>query len=246
MMSFPILFKGHPIQTPQGLPFVVPSVRLKELVESEMQDLKEWPAPVPEKTMTALSLSAIDRKDLREKVIEGVLKDLASDQIILWVDDPESLVQLQNEIWRPLIDQFNVRFHTHLNPITGIFTSALEAGDVRDYLESLSDFELTGISHLATLTHSPILSILSFQDQMTGPQVFEIADLHESHQRLKWGEDPLVLARNKEIQKEICDTLEFLKSLAADRSLSQLLDGIHASNLHEEAEFGAPTGREIF
>ena len=31
-----------------------------------------------------------------------------------------------------------------------------------------------------------------------------------------------------------------------DLSLSQLLDGVRADNLHEEVDFGGPMGREIF
>lgn len=217
-MSFPIRLKNQEIKTPKGHAFEVPTEALQKLIESELSSLKEWPAKVSHKTATSLALSALDRvSDFRIQVIEELLRDLSSDQIILWADEPDTLVQLQNEIWLPLIHQFNDKFKTSLKPSISLFPEAIqkdEVDGVRNYLASLDDFMLTGLSHLADLTHSPILAILGFESKMTADQIFSIAQLHESHQRQKWGEDVLALEREGEIKIEVAETLNFLCALS--------------------------------
>ena len=216
-MTFPIRFKNQNITTPKGHAFEVPTEALQKLIESELGTLKEWPAKISHKTATSLALSAIDRMpDFRGQVIKGFLRDLSSDQTIMWADEPDTLVQLQNEIWLPLIDQFNAKFQTSLKPSISLFPKTIQENElagVRNYLESLDDFTLTGLSHLADLTHSPILAILGFENKMSADQVFIIAQLHESHQRQKWGEDPFALDREGEIKREVEETLEYLTAL---------------------------------
>jgi len=216
-MRFPIRFKNQDIKTPKGNSFLVPTEALQKLIESELGTLKEWPAKISHKTATSLALSAIDRMaDFRVQVIEGLLKDLPSDQIIMWADEPDTLVQLQNEIWLPLIHQFNAKFKSALKPSISLFPEEViedYVKGVRQYLESLNDFTLTGLSHLADLTHSPILAILGFEGKMVADQIFGIAQLHESHQRQKWGEDILALERETEIKAEVEETLAYLIAL---------------------------------
>lgn len=218
-MTFPIRFKNQNITTPKGHAFEVPTEALQKLIESELGNLKEWPAKISHKTATSLALSAIDRMpDFRKQVIEGFLRDLSSDQIIMWADEPDTLVQLQNEIWLPLIDQFNEKFKASLKPSISLFPETIEEDElagVRSYLESLDDFMLTGLSHLADLTHSPILAILGFENKMSVDQIFSIAQLHESHQRQKWGEDVLALEREEEIKTEVEETLSYLRALSS-------------------------------
>lgn len=217
-MTFPIRFKNQDITTPKGHAFAVPTEALQKLIESELVNFKEWPAKISHKTATSLALSAIDRMPgFRVHVIEGLLRDLSSDQIIMWADEPDTLVQLQNEIWLPLIHQFTEKFKTSLKPSISLFSEAIEEDKlaaVHKYLESLDNFTLTGLSHLADLTHSPILAILGFENKMTADQIFSIAQLHESHQRQKWGEDVLALEREGEIKAEVAETLNFLCALS--------------------------------
>ena len=49
---------------------------------------------------------------------------------------------------------------------------------------------------------------------MTADQVFDIAQLHESHQRETWGEDTQALERESEIKTEVEETLRYLNSLS--------------------------------
>ncbi|MEB3702587.1 ATP12 chaperone protein [Candidatus Bealeia paramacronuclearis] len=214
-VRYPIHFKALPILTPKGNPFEVPTLALKNSIEDEMRDLKAWPSKLTTQTMTALALSACDRiKGLRDAVIQGLLQNLETDLLLLWVNAPPALLQLQKEFWLPLVQKFNAEMEMDLHPVMTLSTpSVVSALKLKNYLESLSDFQLVGLSHLEGLTHSLILAVLAIKCGIS--QVFEASELHETFQRSLWGEEPLDMERSAQIQKEVEETLAFLGCLNA-------------------------------
>ena len=86
--------------------------------------------------------------------------------------------------------------------------SALNA--LKRALEELDDWQLTGVQNVVALTGSLVLGLAVFEGRIDGHQVFELAELDESFQIERWGEDDEAKDRRQSLRADLLASLRYL------------------------------------
>lgn len=203
------------LNTPQGNPFQLPTLSLAKAIEEEWEKAPE--RHYQRKPLTSLAATALDRvAPEREVYIQEILSMISKDLLLFWETKPASLVELQEEKWAPMLKEVNGMLNLHLEPTTSLAIQPLsleEETRVKGFLLGQCNFKLAVLCHLLTLTSSFCLSFLVMENRLSPEEAWELAHLHEHHQRLKWGEDPDALALEQSQWVEFLETVRFLKFL---------------------------------
>jgi len=187
-----VVLDGRPVNTPQRARLTVPSAPLAEAIAQEWnaQEAEIKPAAMP---LTRLANSAIDRAaPRRDEVIEGLLAYGESDLLCYRAEWPQKLGVLQARAWDPLLDWAREGLGANLHVVAGVMHTTQPRAAIaalEGALHAQSDFALTAMNQMTTLTASLVLSLAIAYERLSVEEAWRDAHIDEDWQIAQWGEE---------------------------------------------------------
>ncbi len=209
-----VVLDGRPLNTPQRARLTLPSAPLAEAIAAEWQaqDVKINPAAMP---LTRLTNSAIDRAaPRRDEVIEGLLAYGESDLLCYRAEWPEKLSLLQARAWDPVLDWAREALGANLHVVAGVMHTAQPRAAIaalEKALRAQSDFELTAMNQMTTLTASLVLSLAIAYERLSVEEAWRDAHIDEDWQIAQWGEETEARERREARWADMAAAARFLR-----------------------------------
>ncbi len=208
---------GTWIKTPQGHDLLLPSRALAEEIATEWraQEKTLKPATMP---LTQLSMTVLDitRKD-STRVIDELMGYLDTEMTCHRADDPAALVKRQQDLWQPLLDWLTAE--TGANFATGIGIMPVRQDStthqaLRQWLETLDLWQLTGLRHATDLCGSLVVGLAIANGRLSLEETIAAAELEANFQIETWGQDPIQAECRAILRKDLTTILEWFRLLA--------------------------------
>jgi chaperone required for assembly of F1-ATPase len=214
--GFGVTLDGKPVRTPAKLPLVVPSRRLAQgiaeewLAQGETVDLRSL-------GLTRLASIALDLvRPRRGGVIAEVAKYAATDLVCYRAETPPELVRRQHEAWQPLVDWATLHFDAPLLVTSGILPAAQPAATLTAFAAAVAAYDTHRLAalHFATAACGSLVVALALIEGRLGAEAaFAAAELEQSFEIERWGEDPEQTLRRRELKAEIALAEAFVRLL---------------------------------
>jgi chaperone required for assembly of F1-ATPase len=216
--GYAVLLDGKPVKTPAKSELAVPSAALAQAIAGEWQSQGETISPLA-LPLTRLVSTAIDRVEpRRDAVIAEIVNYATTDLLCYRAEDPPELVRRQDAVWQPLLDWAHARFDAQLVVTRGVApvpqpTPALAA--LARAVAAHDAMTLVAL-HLATsTTGSLILGLALVVARLSPDETFAIAELDETYQIERWGEDSEQAKRRAGLKDDIALAARFAGLLRA-------------------------------
>jgi len=204
--GFRVVLDGRPIKTPAKADLVLPSLALAEAVAAEWQ-AQGAEVEVRSLALTGLVWTAIDRVGSdRARVVEEVAAYAAHDLVCYRAEAPAELAALQQAVWQPLVDWAALSFEAPLAVTAGVVPIAQSPealAALRQAVAAKSDLELTALNAAVTAAGSLVIGLALGAGRIDAAAAFEAAQLDESYQIERWGEDPEAARRRAAIKADL-------------------------------------------
>lgn len=211
---FQVLLDGRGLRTPGKRKLALPTRVLAQGIaaewaaQGEALDLTTMP-------LTRLANTATDGvADRLEAVAHDITRFAGNDALCYRADGPESLVELQNARWNPVLGWANGRLHTVFVTTAGIMPVSQSDQALQNFaraLEPHDPWRLTGLHVLTTLTGSALLALAHEQGVLSVDDAWAAAHVDEDFQIAQWGEDQEAAERRAARQDEFRTASEFLR-----------------------------------
>ncbi len=200
--GFGVALDDKPVRTPAKRPLIVPTRALAEaiaeewLAQGETVDPKRLP-------LTRLASIALDLVAPRhEAVVAEVAKYGGTDLVCYRAEQPTELAERQHAAWQPLIDWATLRFDAPLRVTASILPV------------TQSPATLTAL-HMATAAcGSLVVALALVEGHIDAETAFVNAELDESYEIERWGEDAEQAKRRSGLREDIALAARFVALLA--------------------------------
>jgi chaperone required for assembly of F1-ATPase len=197
---------AKPLRTPAKVELIVPSPALAEAIAGE------WRAPGPAvardaRPLTRLACTAIDLVAARrDAVIAETANYAATDLICYRVAHPPELVKRQQMLWQPLlnwlVEYFNAPLHVTMG-ITPLTQPRTSLAALREVVAGRDDMQLTALRLATAASGSLAIALALMARRFDADAAFAAAELDESFQIEKWGEDPEQTKRRAALRDDL-------------------------------------------
>lgn len=201
-----IALDGKRVRTPQRQLLALPNAAFAEAVAAEWLAQGETVRP---KTMhlTAMANAAIDRiAPARHHTIAGLMRFAETDLLCHRAEAPADLVARQAAIWQPVLDWAEARHGIALAVTAGIVAVEQPAASLaaaERLIGGYDDLRLAALSTAVSAMGSLVLGIALAERQLTAAEAFATAQLDETYQNEKWGEDEEAAAHRAELKADV-------------------------------------------
>jgi len=209
---------GKPLRTPMKALLEAPTRALAEAMAEEWraQGANINPFSMP---LTRLANAAIDRvRPRRGEVIEAICAHGAHDLLCYRAQEPLAFVLLQQKTWDPLLEWAGAQLGSCFVLAEGVMPISQPqetlAALARRY-GAFGDFQLAGLSNMASLSGSAILPLAVASGRLSAAQAWEAASLDESWNMRMWGSDREAKAQLAQRQREFMAAAHLLELLRA-------------------------------
>jgi len=210
--GFFVQLDGKPMQTPAKNTLAVPSRSLAEAIAAE------WASQGDEMNMVALPVTrlvstAIDRVvPRRADVIAEIARYAGTDLLCYRAAAPPELAARQHAMWQSLLDWAEQRFDARL-AVTDSITPIAQTPAALAALEravAAHDAMMLVALHLATAAcGSVVLGLAVIERRLSPQEAFAAAQLDESFEIERWGEDAELTKRRAALQDDIALAARF-------------------------------------
>ncbi|XP_014064254.1 ATP synthase mitochondrial F1 complex assembly factor 2 isoform X1 [Salmo salar] len=188
---FEINLDQRKLKTPGGKLFTAPNEALAIAVANEWDTQKDT-VKFYSMHMTTLCNTALDNPTFRSKdqIITAALKYLETDTICYRVEEPPSLVELQNNEWDPVLNWIEDRYNVVIGSSTNILGPEIPQATMdtfRQHLGSYNFWSLTGLEYVITQLKSVVLAFALIDKHVTVEQAVLLSRLEEEFQIGHWG-----------------------------------------------------------
>lgn len=214
--GFAIQLDGRSVKTPMKKQLILPNEALAQAVQAEWeaQGEKIDPHSMP---LTRLANAALDRIDAeRDAVIEQIIRFCGTDLLCYRADGPDSLVEVQEQAWDPLLAWLKSDLDIHLPVAVGVTPINVEDGveaKFKTQIDALDVFALSGLGALVSAAGSLVVGLGVLHGHIDGEQAFLAASVDERYQLDRWGADDDAEAQLKGREKDIKAAAVFLSLL---------------------------------
>ncbi len=214
--GFRVLLDGKAVKTPAKAEMALPSQALAEAIAAEWQAQGEA-VESRSLVLTGLAWTAIDRVGPgRERAVDELAGYGAHDLVCYHAETPADLVARQRAQWQPLLDWAARALDATLAVTTGVVSieqppEALAA--LRRAVAAHDDFELTALGAAATAAGSLVIALALAAGKIDAATACNAAQLDESYQIERWGEDPEAARRRAAIEADLEAAGQFLALL---------------------------------
>jgi len=217
--GFAVELDGKPLRTPEKRALTVPTRRLAEAiaVEWQGQGVTVKPLSLP---LTRLVSTAIDRvTPRRDEVIADIAKYATTDLLCYRADEPRELVARQQQIWQPLLDWAEARLDAAFAVTQGVTPVAQPPASLAAIERAIAAHDAMRLValHLATTAcGSVVLGLALLAERISAEEAFAAAQLDESFQIERWGEDSEQTKTRAALKEDIALAARFAALLRAD------------------------------
>ncbi len=164
-------------------------------------DIKDW--------------QAIEKDVAKNKaaLIERMVNFALNDTLLFWSTD-EKVQKQQEKKWSPIIVWANKIINVDFRQTTAIETDSHNlniASQLKNYLNVLSNKELSAFYVAALNMRSVLLALALVKEKINAKEAFELSELEELYQARKWGAEPVAEARRNSIKNILVCTEEYLR-----------------------------------
>lgn len=217
--GFIVQLDGKTLQTPAKHELRVPSRALAEAIAAEWQGQSVTVNPIS-LPLTRLVSTAIDRVAARRaEVVAEIAKYAGTDLLCYRAEEPPELVERQRRTWQPLLDWAAERYDAALAVTAGItpLPQAPAALAAIERAVSEHDAMLLVALHLATAAcGSVVMGLALVSGKLSPEEAFFAAQLDETYQIEKWGEDAEQTQRRAAVKDDVALAARFAALLRAD------------------------------
>jgi chaperone required for assembly of F1-ATPase len=217
--DFAVELDGKPLRTPEKRALIVPTKKLAEAIAGEWhgQGVTVKPLSLP---LTRLVSTAIDRvTPRRADVIADIAKYATSDLLCYRADEPRELIERQEQIWQPLLDWAGARLDASLVVTQGVTPIAQPLATLAAIEQAIAAHDAMRLValHLATTAcGSVVLGLALLAERISAEEAFASAQLDESFQIERWGEDAEQTRTRAALKEDIALAARFAALLRAD------------------------------
>lgn len=215
--AYSILRNNKAFQTPEGNDFILPHKGLVDLyLQEKMADIKK-----PQKDRLSyerLIFTNLDRlKSNKDYYLKDLLNYASTDLILFPVTHPQSLRELEEKFWSPVLEWANKRLKTNFEQSASIIAPKISDANLSalmEMLNNLDDFTLSGLYAACQITGSLFLAFAFLEGAFDLDFIFEAAQLHENAQAEQWGKEPELIDKQNKIRDELELIEKYLKALS--------------------------------
>jgi chaperone required for assembly of F1-ATPase len=217
--EFGIELDGKPLRTPDKRALTVPTGKLAEAIAAEWlgQGVTVKPLSLP---LTRLVSTAIDRVvPRRSDVIAELAKYATTDLLCYRADEPRELVERQRQIWQPLLDWAEAQLDASFAVTQGVSPVAQAPATLSAIERAIAahdSMRLAALHLAATACGSVVLGLALLAERISADEAFAAAQLDESFQIERWGEDSEQTKTRAALKEDIALAARFAALLRAD------------------------------
>ena len=217
--QFGIELDGKPLRTPEKRALTVPNPALAEAIAAEWQGqgITVKPLDLP---LTRLVSTAIDRVAARrDDVVAEIANYAGTDLLCYRAGEPRELVERQQTIWQPLLDWAEARLGATLGVTQSVTPLAQDPAALAAIERAIAAHDAMRLValHLATTTCGSVaLGLALLAERISAEEAFAAAQLEESFQIERWGEDAEQTQRRAALKEDIVLAARFAALLRGD------------------------------
>ena len=216
--GFGVALDGRPVRTPAKFVLAVPTRALAEAIAAEWQAQGERVDP---RALPLTRLASIAR-DLaatrRSAVVAEIVKYAGTDLVCYRAEEPRELRERQHATWQPLIDWTAGRFGAPLGVTSGVLPVPQPVATLAAFVRAVEAYDTHRLAalHLATAAlGSLVLALALIEGRLDAEAAFAAAQLDESFQIERWGEDPEQTKRRAGLREDVALAARFVALLAS-------------------------------
>ena len=190
--GFRVQLDGKIVKTPAKQNLVLPTQVIAERVAGEWDAVEDRITP-EDMPWTRSANAAIDKVAVQTvDVIDHLIGYAGTDLLCYRAESPGSLLERQLQVWGPILDWCQSRFDMQFEVTSGVMpvtqpTEGLQK--LRQIMEPMSAFHLTGFHDLVTLSGSYVLALAVTEKFKDAESAWEASRLDENWQSEQWGVD---------------------------------------------------------
>lgn len=221
--GFVLQLDGKAVKTPLGAPLASPNRVLADAIVKEWSEQGEVVIP-DNMPMTQLLNTAIDRGRDRDAITKTLLKYLDTDLLCYRVKEPEGVAKLQKEVWDRWLTWFDEHFESPLKTTFGIDALKQDTSthkQIWNYIEALDEYYFAILQIVTSLSGSIVLGLAFLEQEATGDDVYNAAELEEIYnsnlaKEDVHGGDPVQERRQAAMKRDLASCTTFLDLLNQD------------------------------
>lgn len=214
--GFGVALDGKPVRTPAKLALAVPSQTLAEAIAAEWQAQGDTidPNSLPFTRLASIALDLVAPR--RAQVIAEVAKYAETDLVCYRAEQPPELADRQHASWQPLIDWAADRYGAVLTVTSGVVPCTQPAAALDALARAAASYDTFPLAalHLATaVCGSLIVALALIEGEIDAETAFAAAELEESFEIERWGEDEEQAKRRAGLRADIALCARFVNLL---------------------------------
>ena len=154
-----------------------------------------------------------DIKQHRAEIIDRLVNFALNDVLLFWSTDKD-VKKEQQEKWLPILRWVDETLNARFKQATSLETEKTDkkaTHELKKYLDSLSDKELTSFYIAALNMRSVLLAVAMIKGRINAAEAFELSELEELYQARKWGSEPVAEARRNSIKDSLISAEKYLR-----------------------------------
>jgi chaperone required for assembly of F1-ATPase len=215
--GFSIALDGKPVRTPAKRPLTVPTRVLAEAIAEEWLAQGETVDP-KSLSLTRVASIALDLvAPRRESVVAEIAKYAGTDLVCYRAEQPPELAARQHAAWQPLIDWASLRFDAPLTVTAGILPVAQSSASLKSLEKAVAAYDthrLAALHLAAAACGSLVVALALIEGRIDAEAAFASAELDESYEIERWGEDAEQARRRAALKEDIALAARFVSLLA--------------------------------
>jgi chaperone required for assembly of F1-ATPase len=211
-----IVLDDKPVRTPRDAPLSVPSPDLAAAIAAEWRAQGER-IELAYMPLTRFASTGIDLvADQRELVVDRIVAYAATDLLCYRAAAPAELHARQAAVWQPLLDWLDERYAVRLAVTEGLMPRPQDPAQLdrlRTAVAGFADLALAPLSAITAACGSLVIALAVAETQIDAAAACAAAELDESWQNERWGEDPEALQRRQAVRDDVAAGARFLALL---------------------------------
>jgi chaperone required for assembly of F1-ATPase len=216
--GFTVLLDARALRGPKGEQVVLPTRALADLVAEEWAGQGET-LELAAMHATRLANTAIESvPQAREATAQAIADYAASDLLCYYATDPPGLLERQQRLWIPVLEQAQAQAGLRFIRAAGIVHQTQPPqtlARVKALALDLDDFGLTGLAFGAALFGSAVLALAVQRAWLGGEAAYALSRLDEAWQEEKWGIDDEAAERTARLQGEAALLQQWFEAVSA-------------------------------
>lgn len=204
--AYRVCLDGRPVKTPGRAEMLLPALALAEAIAGEWAAQGES-IDLAAMSLTVLAWAAIDRvrPDPEHAIAEAVAYG-GHDLVCYRAEGPADLVARQQATWQPLLDWAAQELDAPLTVTSGIVSVAQPEATLaalRRVAANRNEFELVALGAAVKASGSLVIGLALCAGRIDAEAAFDAAQLDESYQMERWGEEREAARRRAAIRGDL-------------------------------------------